>query len=324
MRLAIGIDVGGTNTKYGVFTEAGRMIKKISLPTVCGKDGLYIFEQITEEVQKLKQQFSKGETYIMGIGIGMPGPVMEDGYVENCVNLNLKDVNPSQIIGKMLKDIPVTVGNDANVAALGEMWEGGAVGYDSIIVITLGTGVGSGIVLNRRILYGEKGLAGEIGHIIVNPKEKEICNCGKYGCLDQIASARGIVRIAERMMEFTDLPSELRQMRKISARKVAEAAKKGDALSYLVLDYCMSFLGKCLADVSYVIDPQVFVIGGGVSQAGSFLTDMIQRHYEKNATLIKNKTPVVIAKLGNDAGIYGAAKLAFDRDNAMRRERKIC
>ncbi|GKH34508.1 ROK family glucokinase [Muricomes sp. OA1] len=313
MKIAIGIDVGGTNTKYGVLTENGKLIKKLSTPTDCTNGGRLFMEEIAKTVFHIEEAL-KGEKYqTAGVGIGMPGPVLTDGRVENCVNLNLQDMYPEAVLTEMLNGISVNVGNDANVAALGELWKGGGKGYDSIVFITLGTGVGGGVVLNNRIANGSKGLAGEIGHIVVNPYETDLCNCGKRGCLDQIASAKGIERMARQMLEFTDAASVLRDTKRLSAKSIVDAAREGDTLAYMILDYCMSFLGKCLADVSYVIDPQVFVIGGGVSQGGRILTDMIQRHYQKEATLVKKKTPVLLAKLGNDAGIYGAAKMVFDR-----------
>lgn len=314
MKLAVGIDVGGTNIKYGVFTESGSLLEKRLLPT--GKSdagGEALFSAIADETRRIVRVYeSRGDT-VAGVGIGMPGPVLPDGRIENCVNLHLKDINPSRTLSEMTEGIPVFVGNDANVAALGELWKGGGKGYRSILLVTLGTGVGSGVVLDGEIVSGVKGLAGEIGHIVVNPHEKERCNCGKRGCLDQIASARGLVRTAEKMLKFTEAPSMLRSGTSLCAEKIVNAARAGDALAYIVLDYCMSFLGKCLADASYVLDPQVFVIGGGVSQGGSIITDMVRRHYEKTATLVREKTPIVLAELGNDAGIYGAAKLAFGR-----------
>ena len=272
-------------------------------------------EEISTTVRNLEKEFKNEQYQMAGVGIGMPGPVLTDGSVENCVNLNLKDMKPETVLSEMLNGISVFAGNDANVAALGELWKGGGKGYESIVVITLGTGVGGGVVLNNRITNGDKGLAGEIGHIVVNPYETDLCNCGKRGCLDQIASAKGIERMARRILDFTDAPSILRSTKSLSAKSIIDAAKQGDTLAYVIVDYCMSFLGKCLADVSYVIDPQVFVIGGGVSQGGRILTDMIQRHYQREATLVKKKTPVLPARLGNDAGIYGAAKMVFDKQD---------
>lgn len=317
MNIAIGIDVGGTNLNFGVFTQSGQLIKKSIRSTNITSGGKTILINVADEIKSIQNELAVSRHRILGVGIGMPGPVLDNGYVESCVNLNLKDMNSTVTLSELLNGIPVVTGNDANVAALGEMWKGGGEGYQSLLFVTLGTGVGSGVVFKQRIVYGSKGLAGEIGHIVVNPHEVEVCNCGKRGCLDQMASATGIVRNAKRFLEFTDAESGLRSLPQLTAKEIVDFAKQGDVLAYIIVDYCMSFLGKCLADVSYVIDPQVFVIGGGVSKAGEFLTKMIERHYEKYASLKKEKTPVVVAKLGEDAGIYGAAKMIID---AQRKE----
>lgn len=309
VRAAIGVDLGGTNIKYGIISEEGKLLKKISKPTGKNRGELQILKDIAEEIKKIQTEFIKNNGYIIGAGVGIPGPVLKNGYVENCVNLNFREINPQKVLEEMLYKMPIAVGNDANVAALGEMWQGSGRGFDSILIVTLGTGVGGGVVQERQIVYGSRGLAGELGHVVVKPDEKEFCNCGKRGCLDQIASATGIVRMTKRILDFTSAPSILREEQWLDAEKIVHAAKEGDVIAYLSLDYCMSFLGKCLAEAGCIIDPQVFIIGGGVSQAGSILKDMIQRHYEKNLSLTKQKTPIVIAELGNDAGIYGAAKM---------------
>lgn len=330
MRAAIGVDLGGTSIKYGLITEEGKLLKKISKPTGKSRGELRILKDIAEEIGRIQKEFTKKKGFVIGAGIGIPGPVLKDGYVENCVNLNFQNINPQEILEAMLGKMPIAVGNDANVAALGEMWQGSGRGFDSILIVTLGTGVGGGVVQERQIVYGSRGLAGELGHVVVKPDEKELCNCGKRGCLDQIASATGIVRMTERILRFTSAPSVLRDKPRLDAKMIVHAAKTGDALAYLSLDYCMSFLGKCLAEAGCILDPQVFVIGGGVSQAGSFLTDMIQRHYENNLSLTKRKTPIIPAQLGNDAGIYGAAKMIItqekermEKENAVRGESGI-
>ena len=314
MNIAIGIDLGGTNTKYGVITETGNIIEKLSLPTGRGGNEREILYDIAVEIEKLQKDFAVSENKLIGVGIGIPGPVQPNGYVETCVNLNFRKVNPTEVLRKRLVNIPIWAGNDANVAALGEMWQGGGKGYKNLLFVTLGTGVGCGVVLNGEIVFGKSGLAGEIGHIIVDPNETDRCNCGKRGCLDQFASASGIVRNAKRILRFSSMPSVLRNIceENLTAVQIVNAAKDGDGLAYFVVDYCMSFLGKCLADTAYVIDPEIFVIGGGVSKAGEFLTNMIQKHYDKHISLCDDRTPVVIAQLGNDAGIYGAAKMVFD------------
>ena len=203
----------------------------------------------------------------------------------------------------------VKSGNDANVAALGEMWQGGGKGYKNLVMVTLGTGVGGGIILNEKIWTGEQGVGGEIGHIHVMEGEKEACNCGGHGCLEQVASATGIARTARRMLAADNRPSTLRSLKNISAKNVLDAAKAGDALALESLNKSCYYLGWVLATISMVLDPQAFLIGGGVSKAGTFLTDIIKRYHDELSPMATKKADIVLAKLGNDAGIYGAAKL---------------
>ena len=195
---------------------------------------------------------------------------------------------------------------------MGEYWQGSGKNAENVVFITLGTGVGGGIILDGRMVYGMGGLGGEIGHVVVNPDETVPCNCGQYGCLDQTASATGIVRQAKRMLESCDTPSALRSLETVTARDVVDAARKGDELAEKAFDHCMYFLGKSLAMLTNIIDPEVYVIGGGVSKAGDYLTQTVKKHFDAMSTLSEQKADIVLAKLGNDAGIYGAAKLAMD------------
>ena len=220
---------------------------------------------------------------------------------------------PGRELSSSLDGIPVLCGNDANVAALGEMWQGGGKGYEDIVMVTLGTGVGGGVILGEKIVSGKHGLAGEIGHIHIRDEETEHCNCGGVGCVEQIASATGIAREARRKMAASDLPSVLRTFGDdVTAKEVFDAAKSGDQLAKSVTEVFGHYLGLALAQISMVIDPEVFVIGGGVSKAGQFLIDEIYRHYDTFTPISKNKGGIVLAKLGNDAGIYGAARLILD------------
>ena len=314
MKAVLGIDVGGTNIKFGIFDLKGSIIKRLVLPTEITEGGGTILPNIAKVSAKLRDEIAQDGYTLLGVGIGMPGPVEENGFVTSCVNLSLEQANPSSYLSGILGDTPVYTSNDANMAALGEMWKGGGKGYRSLVLVTLGTGVGSGIVLNGKPVNGSRGIAGEIGHIVVNPYETERCSCGKRGCLDQVASATGIVRYAKQFMEQTSLPSDLREMKDITAKAIFEKAQLGDSLAYLTIDFCMSFLGKCLSDVSYIIDPQIFIIGGGVSQSGEFLIQIIRRHYKKNALFIKNQPPIINAIMGGDAGMCGAAKMVFDME----------
>ena len=237
---------------------------------------------------------------------------MPDGYVEVCVNLGWRDVNPQKELSAMLDNIPVKSGNDANVAALGEMWRGGGMGFTDIVMVTLGTGVGGGIIIDEKIIAGKHGLGGEIGHIHIRDEEWEHCNCGGVGCVEQIASATGIAREARRRMAGEETPSVLRQYGDaVTAKDVLDAAKAGDELALFVVETVGRYLGVALAGIAMTVDPEMFVIGGGVSKAGQFLIDIIDKYYQHYSPISQNKGIIGLAKLGNDAGIYGAARLVL-------------
>jgi glucokinase len=249
---------------------------------------------------------------IIGIGIGVPGPVTEDGTVINCVNLGWGVFNVAEET-KRLTGFETKVGNDANVAALGEMWQGGGRGYKNLIMVTLGTGVGGGVILNGEILTGSNGAAGEIGHITVNYEEEDKCNCGRKGCLEQFASATGIVKEATRLLEKSSEPSKLRDIQYLSAKAIFDYAKEGDKLSVELVEQLCKYLGFAMSHVAHVVDPQAFVIGGGVSKAGTMLTDLIKKYYEDNVLFALQNKVFKLAELGNDAGIYGSAKLIIGK-----------
>jgi glucokinase len=233
--------------------------------------------------------------------------------VEVCVNLGWRDRYPERELSERLHGLPVKSANDANVAALGEMWQGGGKGYDDIVMVTLGTGVGGGVIIDQKIVAGKHGLAGEIGHIHIRDDETETCNCGGVGCVEQVASATGIAREARRTMASKDMPSALRSFGdEVTAKDVLDAAKAGDLLALEVMEVVGHYLGLVLAQVSMTTDPEVFVLGGGVSKAGQFLIDVIYQSYEKFTPISKNKGGIVLATLGNDAGIYGAARLILN------------
>ena len=212
-----------------------------------------------------------------------------------------------------MKGLPVKCGNDANVAALGEMWQGGGKGYTDIVMVTLGTGVGGGVIIDEKIITGKHGLGGEIGHIHVRDEETEHCNCGGVGCLEQVASATGIAREARRRMAACETPSLMRNAgEQVTAKDVLDAAKEGDALALEVMEVVGHYLGVALASLALTVDPQMFVIGGGVSKAGQYLIEVINRHYARYMPISENRGTIGLAKLGNDAGIYGAARLVLD------------
>lgn len=310
-QFCFGVDVGGTAVKTGLFNSKGQLLKKWDFPTRKAKDGKEILSDISDFIKLKINEEKLNQKAIIGIGIGLPGPVREHGEVLELPNLGMGHFN----IEKELREftgLKVKAGNDANVAALGEYWQGSGVGCKSMILITLGTGIGGGIVLNGSILSGDNGAAGEIGHIFVNKEEQNACGCGKCGCLEQYASATGIVRIALAKLTSTKEPSMLRELGEISAKNVFDYAKKGDAIALEVINTALGYLGQALAHVAQIIDPQLFVIGGGVSKAGMIIIDTVKKHYESGVMdALKNKE-FKLASLGNDAGMYGSAKLLLD------------
>lgn len=307
----IGIDVGGTTVKIGIFGIDGSLLNKWEVPTRIEENGKYILSDVAASIQEKLKELEISIEDVEGAGIGVPGPVMPDGYVEVCVNLGWKDTNPQTELKKLL-GVPVRSGNDANVAALGEMWQGGGKGYKDIVMVTLGTGVGGGVILNEKIVSGSHGLGGEIGHIHVRDEEKEYCNCGGQGCLEQVASATGIAREARRVLAARSEESSMRTFGDaITAKDVLDSAKAGDELANVVMDTVSRYLGLVLAQVALTVDPEAFVIGGGVSKAGPFLLEGIQKYYDKYTAISANKAIITLAKLGNDAGIYGSARLVL-------------
>lgn len=304
----IGIDIGGTTVKIGMFKIDGELLEKWEIPTRTEEDGKHILGDIAASVKNKIAERNMSASEFVGAGMGLPGPVEPDGQIPFCVNLGWKAGNPQKELSELL-GMPVKSGNDANVAALGEMWQGGGRGYTDLVMITLGTGVGGGIILNKQIWPGVKGVAGEIGHMHVMDDEKEPCNCGGYGCVEQAASATGIVRTATRMLAVDETPSVLRGVERIGAKEILDAAKAGDELALKAINKSMRYLGWAMASITMVIDPQAYIIGGGVSKAGSFLIDMIQKYHDTMSPMSTNKAKVVLAELGNDAGIFGAAKL---------------
>lgn len=306
-----GVDIGGTTVKIGLFSTDGTLIEKYEIPTRKEESGKYIPDDINEFIRKVMTEKSIKNDEIIGIGVGVPGAVMADGTVNKCVNLGWGIINIEDIMREKT-GYPVKAGNDANMAALGEDWMGGASEFSSMMLITLGTGVGGGIIINGEPILGFNGAAAEIGHIPAVEGETEACNCGKYGCLEQVASASGIVRVAKKMLAASQHPSVLRDVENVSAKNVFDAAKNGDSLAIEIAEYVTRHLGIALATAAGIIDPECFVIGGGVSAAGEYLIDLISGYYKEYAFHPSRNTKIVKAELGNDAGIYGAAKLIIN------------
>ena len=310
-KYCFGVDVGGTTVKMGFFDTEGNLLEKWEIPTRTEDGGKNILPDVAESIlDKIKEREVSREE-IIGVGIGAPGPIDGRGTVYNAVNLGWGTFSIKNELQSLL-NIPVEAGNDANVAALGEMWKGGGQGHSSLVAVTLGTGVGGGIIADGRILSGATGAAGEIGHIHVMDGETERCNCGNYGCLEQYTSATGIVRLAKRRLAKDDKPSTLRNHQEISAKTVFDAVKEGDELAVEVAEQFGEILGKALADIAGVVNPEIFVIGGGVSKAGPILLDFIQKNYTPYVFAGSRGALFALATLGNDAGIYGAAKMVLD------------
>ena len=307
----IGVDVGGTSVKIGLFEVTGELLDKWEVKTRKEEDGRYILPDVAASIrEKMADKGIDLKKDLAGVGLGVPGPVLPDGSVEVCVNLGWHNLNPQEELSSLLDGIPVKSGNDANVAALGEMWQGGGKGYKDLVMITLGTGVGGAVIVDEKIINGRHGLGGEIGHIHIRDEEWEHCNCGGVGCVEQICSATGIAREARRKMAASDKPSALRSFGdSVTAKDVLDAAKAGDGLALEVMDVVGHYLGLALSMAVMIVDPEIFVIGGGVSRAGQFLIDCIWKHYDHFTPISKQKGKLGLATLGNDAGIYGAARL---------------
>ena len=306
-KYVFGIDIGGTTVKCGLFTVKGELLEKWEIPTRTENNGAAILPDVADTVLKKIQEKGLAKEEIAGIGIGVPGPVNEQGEVPGAVNLHWGYVNLAGDMEKMT-GLRVKAGNDANVAALGEMWKGGGAGCQSIVMVTLGTGVGGGIINNGKIVTGAHGAGGEIGHIHVTNDVECNCNCGNHGCLEQVTSATGITYLANRRLKKDDRPSMLRGG-EVNAKTVFDAVKAGDELAKEVAEEFGKYLGTALASVACVVDPEVFVIGGGVSKAGQIILDYIKKYYAQYAFMTCKQAGFALAKLGNDAGIYGAAKM---------------
>lgn len=310
-KYAFGVDIGGTTCKIGLFETSGKLVDKWEIKTDTANNGAAILPNVASAVEQKMTQEGISKEDVQGIGLGVPGPVTSDGLVSRCVNLGWTNVNAPEELGN-LTGLQVKVGNDANVAALGEMWQGGAKGCKDVVVVTLGTGVGGGVIVNGKVVAGFKGAGGEIGHITVNPDEPEQCNCGQYGCLEQYASATGIVRVTKRKLAAASTDTSLRAIEDLTAKDVLDAAKAGDAFALEVLDEVCAILGAALSNIACVVNPEVFVIGGGVSKAGEILTDTIQKHYKRTALQMCSDTKFALAGLGNDAGMYGCVQMLLD------------
>ena len=300
-----GVDVGGTTVKIGLFSGDGKLEEKYEIATDKSDQGAHIIEHIAAKLEEIIAEKSYGILDCMGVGIGLPGPV-DRGMILGCVNLGWGIFSIVEEFSKAFHNVPVYAGNDANIAALGEYVAGAGKGMKNMIMVTLGTGVGGGIIIDGRILEGANGGAGEIGHIPVNPQEQDTCGCGKKGCLEQYASATGIVRIAEKLRKEngnTALPAGC------TAKQVFDYAKEGDELAMQAVEELGRYLGLALASCACVLNPEGIVIGGGVSRAGKILLDVTEKNFLTYVFKPCRNVKFSLAELGNDAGIYGAAAM---------------
>lgn len=307
-----GVDIGGTTVKLGFFDVEGNLLDKWEIPTRTEGEGSLILPDIAAGIQKKIEEKKIAPGTVAGVGVGAPGPVDSEGVIHKAVNLGWGVFSMKDTLEEIIH-MPVMAGNDANVAALGEMWRGGGQGYHDLIVVTLGTGVGGGIIVGGKVLTGSTGAGGEIGHIHVEDHETEACGCGNKGCLEQFTSATGITRLANRKLKASDKDSILRKG-EVSAKTVFDAVKAKDTLAMEVAQEFGKYLGNGLASIACVVNPEAIVIGGGVSKAGEILIDYVRPYYEKNVFHGSRNVKFALATLGNDAGIYGAAKLVLDAE----------
>lgn len=307
-----GVDIGGTTVKLGLFTTDGTLLDKWEIPTRTENGGSAVLPDVARSIEDKLTEKNIAPEQVEGIGVGVPGPVDSDSTVHKCINLGWGVFNVKLRMNELLPAIPnVAAGNDANVATLGELWQGGGKGYDSAVMFTLGTGVGGGVVVDGKIVAGKNGGAGEVGHMTVNPEETVPCNCGKCGCLEQYASANGIVRMAKIMLTECSTPSALRSMDSFTSKDICDLAREGEEMAVSVVDRFGDYLGRAMSFIGCTTDPDVFIIGGGMSRAGAVIIDAITKYYRKYVFHVSANTPIAIAELGNDAGIYGCARMVI-------------
>lgn len=311
----IGVDLGGTTIKFAILTAEGEIQQKWSLRTNILDEGSHIVPDIIESINHHIDLYKMSRDQFIGIGMGTPGTVDRDnGTVIGAYNLNWKTLQPVKEQIEAGTGLKFAIDNDANCAGLGERWKGAGNDGDDVAFITLGTGVGGGLIANRQLLHGIGGAAGEVGHIIVQPNGYQ-CTCGNHGCLEQYASATGVVHLAQDLAEEYEGTSQLKKMiddgDEITSKIVFDLAKERDYLANKVVDKVCYYLGLACANISNTLNPEFVVIGGGVSAAGDFLLKRVQRNFNEFAfATVRTSTQLKLAELGNDAGIIGAASLA--------------
>ncbi len=309
MKYAVGVDIGGTSIKIGLVEKTGKLINSWEIPTNTRNSGKNIIPDIASFIQTILQ---KVDQPIEGIGLAVPGPVCNNGQVNHCLNLGWKQIFPGEELSELIKK-PTVVGNDGTMAAVGEMWQGAGKGFQDIVMITLGTGVGGGIIVAGRPLIGKDGAAGEIGHIPMNPMEKERCVCGGFGCLEQYASATALTSYAEQLLRDGSNQNSMLRTMIVNPKNIMECAIAGDETALQSVRFLAEALGRGAAAITAILNPQVFIVGGGLSNAGDSLITKIQQSYSKYAFHASCETPFKRAELGNYAAVIGGAKYCFDR-----------
>mgnify|MGYP002570257432 FL=1 len=304
----IGIDVGGTSVKEGLFDEDGNLLAKASVPTPPIVDAAG-FAAVTEAIDQVVAKAQIPRAFVAGIGLAVPCPIPASGDAKVKANIAINLPELRVAIQEHCPDAVVKYENDANAAAMGEAWLGSAKGVQNVVMVTIGTGVGGGVIVNGDVVSGVVGAGGEIGHMCLNPAEERTCGCGGHGHLEQYSSATGVVRCMKKLLdENPDIPCTLRGI-DFAAKDVFDAARSGDALAAREVDEMTDTLGMALASIAATTDPEMFMIGGGVARAGEVLFDPLREHYKTYAFKSCRETPIVAATLGNDAGIYGSVRL---------------
>ncbi|GAA3024487.1 ROK family glucokinase [Tetragenococcus solitarius] len=312
----MGIDLGGTTVKFAILTTEGEIQQKWSIKTNILDEGSHIVPDIIKSINHRLDLYDMKAQDFIGIGMGTPGSVdRQKGTVVGAYNLNWKTTQPVKEQIEKETGIPFALDNDANVAALGERWKGAGDNEPNVVFITLGTGVGGGIIMESELLHGVAGCAGEIGHITVEPDGFE-CTCGKKGCLETIASATGIVRIARKLAEEYAGASYLKQRldngEELTSKDIFELAGQEDRLAMMVVDRICYYLGLACGNIGNLLNPSSLILGGGVSAAGEFLREKVVNYFKQfTFPQVTESSKVKLAQLGNDAGIIGAASLAL-------------
>ncbi|REE66399.1 glucokinase [Paenibacillus taihuensis] len=309
-KIVVGVDIGGTSIKVGICSMEGELLHTFEGPTEVEKGSDVVCDNIAKYAKQIVEESAYTWEQVEGVGIGIAGFLdIPNGIVKKSVNLFFDNVPLKAILEEKLEK-KVLVNNDANVAALGEAWAGAGRGISDCVCYTLGTGVGGGVIINGKVVEGFAGMAGELGHMVIVPDLEAIqCNCGQMGCLETVSSATGIIRMAKDAVERGDRTS-LSFVENIAAKDVIDAAKAGDEVAARIVTRAAYYLGKSLGTMAVVLNPQRFIIGGGVSKAGEFLFEQIREAFKKSApAMAQEGVEIVPAILGNDAGVVGAAGL---------------